>query len=112
MVLVDDSAWESIVRLIQTGLRARAAGNEGEALQMTHPPSASSGQRLPFAFAGQVTVWDPIHRHLEIGPLTCRIVPGVSVDRLATGVRVTVMGYVERPVDSRARWIVTQFTLI
>jgi hypothetical protein len=35
----------------------------------------------------------------------------VSVDRLAAGVRVTVAGY-ERPVGSRARWIVTHFTLV
>ena len=34
---------------------------------MTHSPSASSGPRLPFAFAGQATVSDPIQRHLEIG---------------------------------------------
>ena len=45
---------------------------------MTHSPSASSGPRLPFAFAGQVTVWDPIQRHLEIGPLTCRMASRVG----------------------------------
>ena len=75
---------------------------------MTHPSSTSSGQRLPFAFRGQVSVWDPIHRHLEFGRLTCQVAPGVSVDRLAAGVQVTVEGYVERPFDSPARWVVTQ----
>ncbi len=75
----------------------------------THPSSASSGQRLPFAFRGQITVWDLIHRHLEFGRLTCQVAPGVSVDRLAVGVQVTVQGYVERPVGSPARWVVTQF---
>ncbi len=74
----------------------------------THPSSASSGQRLPFAFRGQISVWDPIHRHLEFGLLTCQVAQGVSVDRLAVGVQVTVEGYVERSFDSPARWVVTQ----
>jgi 23S rRNA U2552 (ribose-2'-O)-methylase RlmE/FtsJ len=54
---------------------------------MTHSPSASSGPRLPFAFARQVTVWDPIQRHLEIGRSPVGWLR-VSVDRLAAGVRV------------------------
>jgi hypothetical protein len=74
----------------------------------THPSSASSGQRLPFAFRGQISVWDPIHRHLEFGLLTCQVAQDVSVARLAVGVQVTVEGYVERSFDSPARWVVTQ----
>jgi hypothetical protein len=77
----------------------------------TTPPSPSSSLRHPFAFAGRIIVWDPIHRHLEIGTRTFRVAPGVSVARLAAGIEITVAGYVERPADSSARWIVTQLTL-
>jgi hypothetical protein len=66
---------------------------------------------LPFAFAGLVSVWDPIRRHLEIGPRAFGVAPNVPVAGLATGIRVTVGGYVERPADSASRWIVTQLIL-
>jgi hypothetical protein len=77
----------------------------------TTPSSPPGPEGLQFSFAGPVTVWDPIYRHLEIGTRTFRVAPGVSVARVAAGVRVTVTGYVERPAAEGARWIVTQLTL-
>ena len=71
------------------------------------PPSTPDSAPLPFGFAGQVTVWDPIDRHLEIGPRSFRVAPGVAVVGLAAGVIVIVTGYVERPAADGARWIVT-----
>jgi hypothetical protein len=64
-----------------------------------------------FAFAGDVTVWEPIHRHLEIGPRALGLAPGVSITGLAAGVHVTLAGYVERPTDAPSRWIVTRLIL-
>ena len=81
---------------------------------MAKLPAADSGSEhllLPFAFAGHVTVWEPLGRHLEIGPRAFALTVSVSVTGLAPGVHVTVGGYVERPVDSGARWIVTRLLL-
>jgi hypothetical protein len=77
------------------------------------PTSDSAGVRRPFTFAGDITVWDPIHRHLEIGRRTFRVASGVTVTGLTAGVHVTITGYVERSAApaSLARWIVTQLTL-
>jgi hypothetical protein len=75
------------------------------------PGSDSEHLLLPFACAGHITVWDPIHRHLELGPRAFGLAPNVSVTGVATGVHVTVAGYVERPIDSASRWIVTQLML-
>jgi hypothetical protein len=74
-------------------------------------PAADSGSarlRLPFALAGDVTVWEPIHRHLEIGPRDFVLAPGVRVTGLAPGVHVTLAGYVKRLADSTSRSIVTR----
>jgi hypothetical protein len=81
---------------------------------MANPSAADSGSErllLPFAFAGNVTVWEPLHRHLEIGPRAFGLAPSVPVTGLAAGVHVTIGGYVERPADSGSRWIVTQLML-
>ena len=79
---------------------------------MTNPPSfPPHSEALPFGFAGPVTVWDPIHRHLEIGTRTFRVAPDVAVAGLAAGVIVIVTGYVDRPAGEGARWIVTEITL-
>ena len=94
-----------------------AAGSWGGSVggrRMAKPPAADSGSErllLPFAFAGHVTVWEPLGRHLEIGPRAFGLAPSVSVTGLTTGVHVTVGGYVERPTDSGARWIVTRLLL-
>ncbi len=64
-----------------------------------------------FAFAGNITVWEPIHRHLEIGPRAFGLAPGVPVTGLAAGVHVTIAGYVERLADSASRSIVTRLLL-
>lgn len=78
---------------------------------MSTPRPASPGSEpLQFGINGLITVWDPIHRHLEIGARTFWVEPGVSVDRLAAGVRVTVTGHVAHPDTPGARWIVTQLT--
>jgi len=39
----------------------------GEERKAENPAADSAQLLLPFAFTGRVTVWDPIHRHLEIG---------------------------------------------
>ena len=72
----------------------------------SHPGSAP----LQFGIGGLITAWDPIHRHLEIGARIFWVEPGVSVERLAAGVRVTVTGHVEHPNTPGARWIVTRLT--
>ena len=64
-----------------------------------------------FAFAGHVTVWEPIHRHLEIGPRAFGLAPGVPVTGLTAGVQVTLAGYVERVADSASRSVVTRLIL-
>jgi hypothetical protein len=70
-------------------------------------PSAQLRLRS-FAFAGHVTVWDSMHRHLEIGSRGFGVARTASVAGLAPGVHVTVTGYVERPPDSVSRWVVTR----
>jgi hypothetical protein len=75
---------------------------------MMKPAAGSSGHHLPFGFMGFVTLWDPIHRHLEIGTRHFSVAPDVAVGRLVAGVEVTVTGYVDRPATESARWIVTQ----
>ena len=45
-----------------------------------HLPAVDSGSEpllLPFHFTGNVTVWKPIHRHLEIGPRAFGLAPRV-----------------------------------
>jgi hypothetical protein len=82
--------------------------------RMAKPPAADSRSEpllRSFAFAGNVTVWEPIHRHLEIGHRPFGLAPGVLVTGLATGVHVTVAGYVERLADSESRSIVTRLIL-
>jgi hypothetical protein len=78
-------------------------------------PAADSGSepRLrAFAFAaGDVTVWEPIPRHLEIGPRAFGLAPGVRVTGLAAGAHVTLAGYVEQLADSESRSIVTRLIL-
>ena len=79
---------------------------------MAKPPAADSGSEhllLPFAFAGHVTVWEPLGRHLEIGPRAFALALSVSVTGLASGVHVTVgvirlgaAGRLRRPLDSDA----------
>ena len=78
-----------------------------------HPAADSSSEpRLrAFAFAGHVTVWEPIHRHLEIGPRAFGLAPGVPVTGLTAGVQVTLAGYVERLADSASRSVVTRLIL-
>ena len=66
---------------------------------------------LPFAVSGQVTVWDATQRTLEIGPRAFALARNASVAGLATGVHVTVAGYVEHPPDSVSHWIVTRLVL-
>ena len=73
--------------------------------------SGSAPLLVPFAFAGHITGWDPIHRHLEIGPRAFGLAPGVPVTGLAVGVHVTIAGYVEQLADSASRWIVTRLLL-
>jgi hypothetical protein len=97
-------------------LRALVQGRHGRAVgRMAKPPAADSGsERLllrPFAFAGHVSVCEPLGRHLEIGPRAFGMAPNVTVAGLAAGIHVTVAGYVERPADSAPRWIVTQLLL-
>jgi hypothetical protein len=79
-----------------------------------HLPAADSGSEpllLAFHFTGNVTVWEPIHRHLEIGPRAFGLAPRVPVTGLAAGVHVTIAGYVERLADSASRSIVTRLIL-
>jgi hypothetical protein len=78
---------------------------------MAKPPAIDSGSDpllRAFAFAGTVTVWEPIDRHLEIGPRAFRLAPSVPVNGLAAGVHVTLAGYVEQRADSTSRSIVTR----
>ena len=83
----------------------------GEERKAENRAADSESLLLPFAFDGDVTVWEPIHRHLEIGPRAFGLAPAVPVTGLATGVHVTIAGYVERPPDSVSRWIVTRLVL-
>ena len=79
-----------------------------------HRPTADSRSEpllRSFAFAGHVTVWEPIHRHLEVGPRAFGLAPGVPVSGLAAGVHVTLAGYVEQRADSTSRSIVTRLIL-
>ena len=66
---------------------------------------------LPFAFPGQVTVWDPIHRSPVIGPRAFGLAPGVPVTGLAAGVYVTIAGYVEPLADPASCSIVTRIVV-
>jgi hypothetical protein len=82
------------------------------AMPKRHAVKPESEPRLiPFAFAGTVTAWEPIDRHLDIGPRAFALAPGVSVTGLAAGVQVTLAGYVERLAESASRWIVTRLIL-
>ncbi len=84
---------------------------ESESEMLDPSPSSHPGSApLQFGIGGRITVWDPIHRHLEIGARTFWVTPGVSVDRLAVGGLVTVIGHVDHPDTSGARWIVTHLT--
>jgi hypothetical protein len=81
---------------------------------MAKPPAADSGSDpllRPFAFAGTVTAWEPIPRHLEIGPRAFGLAPGVPATGLAVGVHVTLAGYVTQRADSTSRSIVTRLIL-
>ena len=89
----------------------RGEGPVGEERKAARRAADSESLLLPFAFAGDVTVWEPIHRHLEIGPRAFGLAPAVPVTGLATGVHVTLAGYVERRADPASRWIVTQLIL-
>jgi hypothetical protein len=77
----------------------------------TRQPSPPDPELLQFGFGGRITAWDPINRRLEIGTRTFFVAPGVVVDRLAAGVKVTLTGYVEHPGAVGARWIVTLVTV-
>jgi hypothetical protein len=79
---------------------------------VANPPAAES-QRRPFAFAGQVTVWDPTVRHLELGLRTFQVAPTVPMGGVTVGVQVALAGYVERTSlpSLPARWIVTQISV-
>ena len=90
---------------------ARLTRSRGARVPTPTPPSTPDSAPLPFGFAGKVTVWDPIHRYLEIGPRSFRVAPGVAVAGLRVGVFIIVTGYVDRPADDGARWIVTDFAL-
>jgi hypothetical protein len=89
----------------------RGEGPVGEERKAESPAADSAQLLLPFAFTGQVTVWDPIHRVLEIGPRAFGLAPGVPVTGLAAGVQVTLAGYVERLADAAARSIVTRLVV-
>lgn len=95
-------------------MSARRVRGEWVIQPMTHRPTADSRSEpllRSFAFAGHVTVWEPIHRHLEVGPRAFGLAPGVPVAGLAAGVHVTVAGYVERVDESVSRSIVTRLLL-
>ena len=92
-------------------MSARRVRGEWVIQPMTHRRTADSRSEpllRSFAFAGHVTVWEPIHRHLEVGPRAFGLAPGVPVAGLAVGVHVTLAGYVERVADSVSRSIVTR----
>jgi hypothetical protein len=58
---------------------------------MAKAPAVDSGSDpvlRAFAFAGTATAWEPIDRHLEIGPRAFGLAPGVPVTGLAAGVHV------------------------
>ena len=95
-------------------MSARRVRGEWVIQPMTHRSTADSRSEpllRSFAFAGHVTVWEPIHRHLEVGPRAFGLAPGVPVAGLAAGVHVTLAGYVERVDDSVSRSIVTRLLL-
>ena len=95
-------------------MSARRVRGEWVIQPMTHRPTADSRSEpllRSFAFAGHVTVWEPIHRHLEVGPRAFGLAPGVPVAGLAVGVHVTLAGYVERVDESVSRSIVTRLLL-
>ena len=95
-------------------MSARRVRGEWVIQPMTHRPTADSRSEpllRSFAFAGHVTVWEPIHRHLEVGPRAFGLAPGVPVAGLAAGVHVTLAGYVERVDESVSRSIVTRLLL-
>ena len=95
-------------------MSARRVRGEWVIQPMTHRPTADSRSEpllRSFAFAGHVTVWEPTHRHLEVGPRAFELAPGVPVAGLASGVHVTLAGYVERVTDSVSRSIVTRLIL-
>ena len=86
-------------------------GGSVDGRRMAKPPATefrSEPLLRSFAFAGNVTVWEPLHRHLEIGPRAFGLAPGVPATGLAAGVHVTVAGYVEQLADSAPRSIVTR----
>jgi hypothetical protein len=89
----------------------RGEGPAGEERKAENRAADSESLLLPFAVTGQVTVWDPTHRTLEIGPRAFAVARNASVADLAAGVHVTVAGYMERPPDSVSRWIVTRLVL-
>jgi len=95
-------------------MSARRVRGEWVIQPMTHRPTADSRSEpllRSFAFAGHVTVWEPIHRHLEVGPRAFGLAPGVPVAGLAAGVHVTLAGYVERVDESVSRSIGTRLLL-
>jgi len=95
-------------------MSARRVRGEWVIQPMTHRPTADSRSEpllRSFAFAGHVTVWEPIHRHLEVGPRAFGLAPGVPVAGLVAGVHVTLAGYVERVDESVSRSIVTRLLL-
>ncbi len=54
------------------------------------PTTANPGSDpllLPFAFAGLVSVRDPIQRYLEIGPRAFAVAPNVAVVGLGAGIQ-------------------------
>jgi|RhiMethySRZTD1v2_1073278.scaffolds.fasta_scaffold1100450_2 hypothetical protein len=55
----------------------RGEGPAGEERNAKSLAADSESLLLPFAITGQVTVWDPMHRTLEIGPvLLVQTAPG------------------------------------
>jgi hypothetical protein len=95
-------------------MSARRVRGEWVIQPVTHRPTADSRSEPllhSFAFAGRVTVWEPIPRHLEIGAHAFGLAPGVPVTGLAAGVHVTLAGYVERLADTASRSVVTRLII-
>jgi hypothetical protein len=56
---------------------------------------------LRFAMGGDVTVWDPTARRLQLGSTELWVAPGVAVSDLTPGATVSVIGHVEGSIPRR-----------
>ena len=61
---------------------------------------------VPFVLAGTVVSWDPVPRILYVGSARLEVAPGLSVEALVSGQRVTVTGH--RPKQQGGPWVVTK----